>query len=130
MALRYNTLMRNALTLPITDNFGVGTTVEIRTGTQPASAQDAASGTLLCTITLPATPWSAPSTGVINKAGTWSGTAGATGTAGYARFLGTAGRNFDVSVGEAATDMIIDNAAIVTGGTVTVNTLSYTVPAG
>lgn len=130
MALRYNTALRNALTGPISSNFGAGSTVSIYTGTQPASAQNVASGTLLCTITLPATPWAAAVDGVIAKQGTWTGTAVATGTAGWARISDESTISMDVSVGEAATDMIIDNAAIVSGGTVTVNTLTYTVPAG
>lgn len=128
MALRKNTNMVNAQATAATDLFNSGT-LQIRTGAQPASANDAASGTLLCTITLPADAFGAPTGGVIGKLGTWSGTAVADGTAGYARFISSASdRRMDVSVGEAAADMIIDNAAILTNGVVTVTSFDFTTP--
>ena len=129
MAVRLDTEIRNILANEIAAQFPAASTVEIRTGTQPASANTAASGTLLATIVLPATPWAAAAAGSIAKQGTWSVTATGTGAAGYARIIG--GTNaIDVSVGEAATDWIIDNADIVTGGTVTVTSSSITVPSG
>jgi hypothetical protein len=128
MALRKNTNMANAQAIASTDLFNSGT-LQIRTGSQPASANDAATGTLLVTITLPASAFGSPTGGVIGKAGTWSGTAVADGTAGYARFVSSANdQRMDVSVGEAATDMIIDNAAILTNGVVTVTSFDFTVP--
>lgn len=129
MALRQDTDLRNALATAFTNQFPAGSTIEIRTGTQPASANTAASGTLLATITLPSTPWGSPSAGAISKNGTWSATVSTGGTAGYARFIGGSSA-FDVSVGTSGTDMIIDNATLVAGGTVTVTTFTYTVPSG
>jgi hypothetical protein len=130
MALRYNTTLRNSLANALSDNFGAGSLLYIYTGAQPASANTAASGTLLCTITLPATPWAAAVNGAIAKQGTWSGTAVATGTAGYARLTDDSAVNMDFTVGESGADATIDNASIVSGGTVTINTLTYTVPSG
>jgi hypothetical protein len=128
MALRKNTNMANAQAEASMNLFDSGT-LEIRTGTQPASANDAASGTLLCTITLPADAFGTATGGVVGKNGTWSGTAVADGTAGYARFISSANdRRMDVSVGEAATDMIIDNASILTNGVVTVTSFDFTTP--
>ena len=129
MAVRLDTDIRNNLATEIATRFPAGSTVEIRTGTQPASANDAASGTLLATITLPATPWAAASGGSIAKQGTWSATAVATDTAGYARIIG--GTNaIDVSVAETGGDWTIDNASIVSGGTVTIVSASISVPSG
>lgn len=128
MALRKNTNMANAQADASMTLFDNGT-LEIRTGTQPASANDAATGTLLCTITLPADAFAAAAAGVASKTGTWSGTAVADGTAGYARFISSVNdQRMDVSVGEAATDMIIDNASILTNGVVTVTSFDFTTP--
>jgi hypothetical protein len=127
MAFRKNTTLKNNQASVYNTQFPAGSTMEIRTGSQPASANDAATGTVLATITLPASPWSAASGGVISKNGTWSATASATGTAGWARITG--GSNvMDVSVGTSGADAIIDNASIVSGGTVTVTSLSVTIP--
>ena len=128
MALRKNTAMADAQAIASTDLFNSGT-LQIRTLAQPASANDAAAGVLLCTITLPADAFGAPTGGVIGKLGTWSGTAVEDGTAGHARFISSTGdRRMDVSVGEAATDMIIDNATILINGVVTVTSFDFTTP--
>ena len=126
MAFRKNTTLRTNQAAVYSTQFPAGSTMEIRTGSQPASANDAATGTVLATITLPANPWAAASGGSIAKQNTWSATAGATGTAGWARITG--GSNvMDVSVGTSGADAIIDNASIVNGGTVTVTSLSITI---
>jgi hypothetical protein len=59
--------------------------LEIRTGTQPASAQDAATGTLLATVTLPDPAYGAAATGAaaLNDPGSVAGAAA--GTAGWCR---------------------------------------------
>jgi hypothetical protein len=129
MAVRLDTDIRNNLANEIATRFPAGSTVEIRTGTQPASANTAASGTLLATITLPASPWATASGGSIAKQNTWSATAVASGTAGYARIAGGANA-IDVSVAESGGDWTIDNASIVSGGTVTIVSASISVPSG
>jgi hypothetical protein len=127
MAYRINTAQRNRLAESGGSSFDGGT-LEIRTGTQPASANDAASGTLLCTITLPSPAFAAPSGGVVAKSGTWAGTAGADGTAGYARFISSSGdRRMDGAVGAEVT---LDNTSIQTGGTVTVTAATITQASG
>ena len=128
MALRKNTNMANAQADASMTLFDSGT-LTIYVGAQPASANDAATGLLLVTITLPADAFTAAVAGVASKTGTWSGTAAADGTAGWARFVSNANdRRMDVSVGEAATDMIIDNATILTNGVVTVTSFDFTTP--
>jgi len=129
MAVRLDTDLRNNLATEIATRFPEGSTVEIRTGTQPASANTAVTGDLLATITLPATPWAAAASGSIAKQGTWSATASGSGIAGYARIIG--GTNaIDVSVAETGGDWTIDNDDIVSGGTVTIVSASITVPSG
>ena len=129
MAVRLDTDLRNNIATEIAARFPEASTVEIRTGAQPASANTAASGYLLATIVLPATPWAAAAAGAVAKQGTWSVTATGTGIAGYARIIG--GTNaLDVSVAEGGGDWTIDVDDIVTGGTVTITSASITVPSG
>lgn len=68
-----------------------GVTLLILTGAQPANCATADSGTALATLSLPTNPLGASSAGVISKSGTWSGTASATGTAGYYRIKASGG---------------------------------------
>ena len=129
MALRENDALRDSQATHFGGLFDGGT-VEIRSGGQPADPDSAASGTLLATINLP-TPALSVAGPVISKAGTWSGTAVATATAGWARIKNAAGtRWIDVSVAEAGADLTIDDDAIVSGGVVTVTAFSLTIPDG
>lgn len=129
MAYRKNTNYRNSIANHKASLFSNGT-VQIRTGAQPASANDAASGTLLCTISLPASPFTAASGGVISKNGEWSGVASASGTAGYARFISSSGLIvMDMSVAESAADLMIDDDAITAGAAVNITGCTITVQA-
>jgi len=68
----------------------------------------------------------------LTKAGTWEDTsANATGTAGWWRITGTGPSNIDGSITGTGGggDMELDDTSIVTGGTVTVSTVSIAVPA-
>ncbi len=128
MAFRQNVALRNT----IADNFADiwdGGSLKIYSGGQPADTTTTP-GTLLCTITLPTPAFGAASSGVVSKTGTWAGTAVGTDVAGWARFTdaGTT-RIFDVSVGESASDLIIDDSSITATGAVTVTAFTYTVPA-
>lgn len=108
-----------------------GGTLEIYTGPQPADPNDAASGSLLCTITIPNPAFGAASGGTIAKAGSWSDTAGATGTAGYARFISSDTlKTMDAVVTDVpgGNDLLINNIDIVNGNTVTVVSLTLTEP--
>jgi hypothetical protein len=137
MALRLSTALRNE----VLDN-GLNATfnghrLDIYSGSQPTTADTAPTGTLLCTITLPADVFSAASGGTISKSGVWSGTASATGTAGYARLrrttdagtTNTTDIRIDGTLGTTGTDFIIDNASIQSGATITVSSFSFTLPA-
>jgi len=120
--MTYNTAIRNALATAYGDLFISGT-IEIRT---------AAGASLLGTITLSATPFGAPATGVISKNGTWSATASGSGVARVARFISSDTLKVaDVSIteGGGGGEFIIDNEDIVSGGTITVTAYTYTVPA-
>ncbi|GAA2990703.1 hypothetical protein GCM10017559_08450 [Streptosporangium longisporum] len=108
MATRLPTAARNAAADAVVDlaDAGAGAaTIEIRTGSQPASANDAASGTLLATFTLADPAFGAASTGVATLAGTPRTTTGvAAGTAGWFRLKDSTGAT------------VLDGAVTATGG--------------
>lgn len=129
MAFRKNDALRNAQANAFGDLWNNGK-IQIRTGGQPADPDDAASGTLLVEITLPADAFGAAASAVISKSGTWSAAAVASATAGWARFISSDTlKTFDVTVGEAGDDLTIDEEDIVSGNIITVTSFTFTVPA-
>lgn len=112
---------------------GIGTAfdstgrINVYSGSQPASANDAASGTLLGTLTLSSDAFAASSSRAIAiNSVTSDTTADNSGTAGYVRFYrtgdtapgsaaGATDRRLDLDITD---DISIDNATIVAGGTI------------
>ena len=122
--------------------------MEIRTGSQPANADTAVSGTLLLLITKGSaafTPgniansliFDEPVAGVLGKADadTWSGAAAATGTAGWFRFYGSDYVNtanqlcFDGAVATSGAELNLSSTAIVLAATTTIDEFEITMPA-
>lgn len=150
MTTRLSTALRNALcsTSGFTEVFANGI-IEVRTGTQPATADAAATGTLLGTITLnsgaftPGSPtngltFNAAADGAVTKSGVWSLVGVATGTAGWFRFKGNALDNdllsttlprLDGSVAVSGADMSMSNISIAIGAPSTVDSFTWTQPA-
>lgn len=123
--------------------------IRIYSGSQPASADTAESGTLLVTITsssgafVAGAPsngleFEAPTAGVLPKSTTqtWSGTAAATGTAGWGRLYDNAyttgasstAVRYDFSVGTSGADLNLSSTSIVSGATITIDTFTITQP--
>lgn len=130
MAERLNDAARNRQADSIGDDFN-NATLKIYTGSQPAAGA-AATGTLLVTITLPADAMGAAASGVASKSGTWSGTAGDTGTAGWFRIESSAGsRWYDgaVTATGGGGEVELTSTSIVSGQTVTITSFSVTQPA-
>lgn len=131
MARRDNTALQNLLADAADSAFASGF-LDIYTGAQPADANTAASGKLLVSIPLPADPHSAAVAGVASKAGTWSATITATGTAGWARMRNagdTIRRDFSVTATGGGGDYTAASVSFVTGGTATVTADTITQPA-
>jgi len=109
-----------------------GGTLAIYTGAQPATADTAVTGTLLVTITLPATPFAAASAGSAAKSGTWAGVAVATGDAGYFRML-TSGATHPIdgaiTVSGGSGELELATLAIVSAQTVTISAFAINQPA-
>lgn len=135
MTFRVAVAARNAGLDAIFDraNAGAGPgVVEYRTGSQPATADTAATGTVLVTFTLADPAFSAASAGVkdLDADPDISATAAATGTVGWARCKDSDGVTvFDGSVGTSATDFIINSTSITSGQTVNLTLGSVTDPA-
>lgn len=109
--------------------FGASPVLEIRTGA-PAGPNNAATGTVLVSITAPATAFAAAAAKSKAKAGVWSNTAAAAGTAGHFRLKNTGDTVREEGTATATGgggDMTLDNAVIAVGQTVTVNTYTRTI---
>lgn len=135
MALRIPTAARNAACDAVVDlaDAGAGAaTIEIRTGSQPATANDAATGTLLATVTCADPAFGSASSGVATLAGTPLSTSGvAAGTAGWFRMKDSAGNTvMDGSVGTSGAELNLNTTTISVGVTVTVSSGTVTMPAG
>lgn len=156
MALRLSTLMRNAILGKASgdndsfkDLFQDGI-IEIYSGSQPADADTAESGTKLVRITESSgafTPGAATnglefgdaSGGSIAKASgeTWSGVGLATGTAGWFRHYdndydtgaGTDKIRFDGAVSTSGAELNLSSTSIVTSATTTIDSYTITMPA-
>ena len=128
MTIRFNTAMRDAMVTALTNAIG-SYTLSIYTGSQPAAANDAATGTKLVDITI--NGFNAPATGsaTLDTSTPNTGTAVATGTAGWGRIVGGAGERIDGTVGTSGTDFTINSTSITNGATVTLTAMTVTQPA-
>jgi hypothetical protein len=108
-------------------NTSGASTIDIYSGSPPATADEAATGTLLCTITLGATQiWAAAGAGTAVLAVQPSAASLASGTIGYARLKKTIG-GYDYVIqgtaGTSGTDFVF-NTATTTGTSTTVTLIS------
>jgi len=130
-------------------------TIDIRTGAQPASADDAETGSLLCRLTLasgvfvPGSPDNGLNFGQVANAAlkkeldagsvaeVWSGVNVASGTAGYFRIYdnaavqgaSTSAIRLDGSCATSGAQMNLTNTALVNGVTTTIDQVALTLPA-
>lgn len=134
MAMRLAALSRSAAANAVTarvDTGGAGN-IKFYTGARPTLPDDAATGTLLVTIACAATAFGAASAGVASLASVpRTGTAVATGTAGYARIETAAGAvvaDATVTATAGGGDIELASASIVSATTVTITSMTYTQP--
>lgn len=132
MALSLNTGAQNAMCSALTA-LANGGTVQVRTGTKPATVGTAATGTLLGTLTLAATAFGSPTNGTAT-AGTITGdtSADATGTAGWFRVLSSTSTGVwdgTITATGGGGDLTLDSVSVVTGGAINVTSWTITVPA-
>lgn len=109
-----------------------GGTLRIYSGTQPANADTAVSGTLLASLALGTPAFGAAANGVATaNAITGDTAADASGTASWFRVATSGGSAlWDGSVGTASADLIVDNATFTAGGAVNVTSFTFTINKG
>jgi hypothetical protein len=128
MAIQHSTPTRNRLRDAYVAAFPAAASLVIRTGA-PAGVGNAATGTVLATIALPATPFTS-GTGAVTLNGTWSASASGTGTAAHYRLTnGTDIEEGTVTATGGGGDLTLDNTSIASGQTVTISTWTRTMPA-
>jgi hypothetical protein len=138
MIVRLNIALRNAI-LDNIFNSGSGLsifdsgTAEFRTGSQPAAGDDAATGTVVCTVALAADAMAAASAGSIAKSGSAMQDLSAdnAGTIGWARFKssdGTKNIDFDVTDNAGSGAIKVDNPTLTAGQQFSVTSFTLTMP--
>jgi hypothetical protein len=138
MIVRLNIALRNAI-LDNIFNAGAGLsifdsgTAEFRTGAQPATGDDAATGTIVATVNLPADAMAAASGGSIAKsASAWQDlSADNAGTIGWVRLKsadGTKTMDLDCSDNGGSGAVKIDNPTLVAAQQFSVTSFSLTMP--
>lgn len=137
MATRLAPAARNAACDGVVDLLDGGPgagTIKIYTGTQPAAASDAATGSLLATVTLADPAFGAAASGVATMAGTpLSGTGVAAGTAGWARLADSTGATVmdgSVTATGGGGQIELATTTISVGVTVSITSGTVTMPAG
>ena len=128
MTIRFNTAMRDAMVTALTDAISFYGTLSVYTGSQPATANDTATGTKLVDITINSFNPSASGSATLNTSSPNSGVAIATGTAGWGRIV-KGGKQIDGTVGTSGTDFTINSTSITNGATVTLTAMTVTQPA-
>lgn len=132
---RIATSARNAACDAVVDLLDAGSgagTIQIRTGSQPASPGDAATGTLLATLTFSDPAFGAASSGTATASSITSDTdVDASGTAGWFRALDSdSNAVFDGAITGTGGggDIEFDNVSFVAGGTAAISSFTVTQP--
>ena len=130
MAVQLSTTVRNARLDTIESTIGVAPYLDIRTGAQPANCASADSGTELEHMALPSDWMAAASGGTKAKAGTWSGTGDAAGTAAHFRIKDstdtTCHMQGSVTGSGGGGDMELSNTSIALSQAISVSTFTLT----
>jgi hypothetical protein len=129
MTVKLSTNLRNAMIGSYESYLGISPTLQIFTGTEPASITLADTGTKLLDITLPTDWLTAPSNGSVALQGTWTGTALAPGTCGYYRLKSSGGAVHEqgsVYQTGGVGDLELDNVVLTINQTVQVLTWTRT----
>ena len=131
MALKISDDLANAMLDAMETLIGTAAKFQVWSGTVPTDESAAPGGTKLVEMTLPSDWLANANAGVKSKAGTWSGTGLAAGTATFFRLCTSAGTSKfqgSLTATGGGGDATIDNTNIASGQTVTVTSFSVTAP--
>ena len=124
MTYQYGVLLRNAKLNAITTELGASATLKVFSGAEAANCAAADPSGLLCTITLPASPFGTASAGAIALSGTWSAAASASGTAASWRVYDSTSA---CQIQGNATDLTFSPSTTITSGqTLTITAFNIT----
>ena len=134
MSVQYSVTLRNSQLDLVESTTGAAALLRLYSGSVPANCAAAASGTLLCTITLPSDWMNAASAGAKTLLGTWSGTgdagAGSGTAAGYFRVLDSSGVTTHlqgtVTVTGGGGDLTVDNTSIASAQLISISAFTIT----
>lgn len=127
MALTISAAAAQAMGAALATDIGSAATIEIRSGSKPATPETAVTGTLLATVAISGSFTS--SGGALTAADPASVTVAASGTAGYFRVKTSGGTaKIDGTVGTSGADMNLSTVSLVAGGTVDLGVPTFTVP--
>ena len=129
MALKITVAASDAMGEALVTEIGSAATIEVRSGSAPATPETAATGTLLATVNISGSFSSAG--GVLTSADPASVTIAATGTAGYFRLKksgGTAVLDGTVTATGGGGDMQLATVALSSGATLDLGVPTITVP--
>lgn len=134
MSVQYSVTLRNSQLDLVESTTGATALLRLYSGSVPANCAAAASGTLLCTITLPSDWMNAASAGAKTLLGTWSGTgdagAGSGTAAGYFRVLDSSGVTTHlqgtVTVTGGGGDLTVDNTSIASAQLISISAFTIT----
>lgn len=129
MALKITSAAAQSMGSALATAIGSSATIEIRSGTAPATPETAASGTLLVTVAISGSFSS--SGGVLTATATANANPAASGTAGYFRLKtsgGTAILDGTVTATAGGGDLTLGSTTITTGVPVTLSSVTVTVP--
>lgn len=135
MATRISSASRNAAAngiVDLIDAAGAAGTLELRTGAQPATADDVATGTLLATFTLPRPCFGNAAAGVATAAAIATVQGVAAGTAAYFRVKDSAGATIidgSVTATGAGGDLTLNTTTVSVGVDVGITSWTVTMPA-
>lgn len=131
MAFRLSTDTRNRAADAVANDFNASGAARlyIYTGAQVTNVGDSETGTLLATLTFSGTAFGSASNGICTANPITSGTAGASGTAGHFVIRDGSGNVIaDGTCGQGSGDLSLDNAAIVAAATVSISSMTLTMP--
>lgn len=130
MAIQLSEDVRNARLDAIQTVVGASPYLDFRTGAQPVDTVSADSGVEVEHMALPSSWLSTAASGAKTISGLWTGTADADGTVAHFRIKDNSDTSCKLQGSVTGTggggDMEVDNVAIVTGQTITVNTFTLT----
>jgi hypothetical protein len=131
MAVRLAQALATTLADAVDSYLGASGTIKIYTGTQPATADSTATGTLLATFTLGNPGFGSAVNGVITLSGTpLTVAASNTGTAGWFRMWKADGTTavLDGSVGTSGAQINLNTTSITSGVNVSITSGTITMP--